>query len=81
MDDIMLFGRKPEPIQIKIENSKELIQRGLNYFFGDSAEWLPEYDEISDWLHDNKGKGLLCIGDSGRGKTFITNKIISPILE
>ncbi len=53
-------------------------------------EWLPEYDEVVDWMTDTKGKGLMLHGNCGRGKsTIITqsipmlfymkfNKIIEP---
>lgn len=80
INDSELFGRKADTIKINVENSKELIERGLKYFFGEKAAWLPEYDQIKDWLINNNGKGLLCIGDGGRGKTFITEKILSPII-
>ena len=81
MEDKVLFGYKTEPIYISIPNSKQLIQRGLKYFLGENAKWIPEYDEISEWLRDNNGKGLLLIGDSGRGKTFIADKILTPIIK
>ena len=81
MDDIALFGKKQEPIIIRVEKAKELIQRGIKYFFGESGVWMPEYDDIASWLSDNKGKGLLCVGDSGRGKTFLTDRIVCPIIQ
>jgi len=81
MEDIDLFGQKNDPMRISVDNSKELIERGLRYFFGEHAEWLQEYDCVADWLSDNKGKGLLCIGDGGRGKTFICERILLPIIE
>ena len=37
----------------------------------DDFKWLPEYDEIADWMSDTKGKGLLLMGDCGRGKSTI----------
>lgn len=36
-----------------------------------NLEWIPEYDEIANWMVDTKGKGLLLAGDVGRGKTSI----------
>lgn len=41
--------------------------------------WLPEYDKVADWLENNDGKGLLCIGNCGRGKTMMCYRVI-PIL-
>lgn len=42
-------------------------------------EYLPEYDEVVDWMADTKGKGLLLMGSCGRGKSLIVNCII-PVL-
>ena len=63
-------------VRFKLENADEVLMRGLVYFCGERTEWLPEYEEIADWLSDNDGKGLMCIGDCGRGKTLITQQII-----
>lgn len=80
MEDFELFGEKKSPTFIQVNNSKALIQRGLKYFFGSNAEWLQEYEAIASWLGNNKGKGLLCIGDGGRGKTFVCERILLPII-
>lgn len=49
-------------LQAAILKSDETVEK---------LEWLPEYDEVSEWLSDTKGKGLLLAGDVGRGKTNI----------
>ncbi len=41
--------------------------------------YLKEYDEISKWMADTKGKGLALFGSVGRGKTVI-NSFILPVL-
>ena len=41
-------------------------------------DWIPEYDEVIDWLTDNKGKGLFLTGSCGRGKSNIINGVIRP---
>ncbi len=41
---------------------------------------LPEYDEIIDWMTGNQGKGLLLMGDVGRGKTNIIVGVIPYLL-
>jgi DNA replication protein DnaC len=66
--------------QLSIVNSKERLQKGLQHFLGDDARWLPEYDEIADWLADNKGRGLLLVGTSGLGKSLICQKILPVLL-
>ena len=40
-------------IHIKFENAKYLLMRGMRYFVGKEAEWLPEYDNIADWMSDD----------------------------
>lgn len=82
LDSLRETGFDPVPnlVNIHIPDAKDLLMRGLNYFTQNSGVWLPEYDEIAEWLTDNKGKGLLCIGDCGRGKTLICGKIIPVLL-
>lgn len=73
------FNPLPNLVNIAIPDAKRILWRGLNYFT-EKAEWLPEYDEITCWLSDNKGRGLLCYGNCGRGKTVICGKIIPLLL-
>lgn len=80
LDEMKDYGiRMNVPVSFKIKNAKELLLYGINFFTDNKGQWLPEYDEISDWLSDNKGKGLLCIGNCGRGKTLLCTKVI-PLL-
>lgn len=66
-------------VNIAIPDAKKILWRGLNYFT-EKAEWLPEYEDIVSWLSDNRGRGLLCYGNCGRGKTVICGKIIPLLL-
>lgn len=43
-------------------------------------EHLPEYDEIIDWMTNTRGKGLMLMGDCGRGKSIILTRIIPVLL-
>ena len=72
------FNPLPNTVNIAIPNAKSVLWRGLNFFTG-KAEWLPEYEEIALWLENNNGRGLLCYGNCGRGKSLICWKII-PLL-
>lgn len=45
----------------------------------DNPRYLPEYDEIVDWMINTKDKGLLLMGDCGRGKSIIITGVI-PVL-
>lgn len=42
-------------------------------------EHLPEYEAVIDWMTHTDGKGLLLIGDCGRGKSLILNYVL-PVL-
>lgn len=43
--------------------------------------WLPEYDEVLDWMVDNEGRGLYLTGDCGRGKSTIILGVIKPLFK
>lgn len=68
-------------MQIKLSNAKEILRRGLDWAVKGQAIWKPEYDEIANWLEDNKGKGLLCVGGAGLGKTLICDKVLEVIFK
>lgn len=42
-------------------------------------QFLPEYEQIIDWMTDTQDKGLLLMGDCGRGKSIIITGVI-PVL-
>lgn len=74
------FNPNPDRVQIAIPNAKEVLWKGLQYYLGDKAEWLPCYDEVAEWLSGNDGRGLLCYGSCGLGKSVICGKIIPVLL-
>lgn len=73
------FSPVPDLVNISVADAKKVLWCGLKYFTGDTAQWLPEYDQVATWLGNNEGKGLLCLGNCGRGKTLICGKIIPLI--
>ena len=75
-------GYRPlaERIQISVPDAREVLKRGIDYFLGSRARWLDAYDEVADWLTDNEGKGLLCRGTCGLGKTVICSRLMPLIL-
>lgn len=87
MDDIIRQQRKgggfkgDAKVRWKLQDADVLLMRGLAYAIGPKAQWLPEYDAVADWLSDNQGKGLMCIGDCGRGKTIITRDILPLVFK
>ena len=70
-----------EKVRWRLNDADMLLMRGLAYAIGPTAQWLPEYDLVAEWLADNQGKGLMCIGDCGRGKTVITRDILPQIFK
>ena len=82
-DYLQQFGYRPKVNnrRISIMDARKRMEDGLRYFLGEGKyKWLPAYDRIADWLSDNKGRGLLCIGTSGLGKTLICQRILPVII-
>ncbi len=71
---------QPERLHIHIPNAKEELVNGIRYYLRDDYKWLPEYDKVADWLTDNKGLGLFCMGNCGRGKTTICYQVLPVII-
>ncbi len=41
---------------------------------------LPEYARVIDWMTDTRGRGLLLMGDCGRGKSIIVTGVVPVLL-
>lgn len=67
-------------IHIHIPEARQCLEGFMRHEIGDNFKWLPEYDQVVEWLTDNERKGLLCTGGNGRGKTVICSKAIPAIL-
>lgn len=74
------FNPYPKCLHLQVPQARELLYAGLRYYLGDNAKWLSCYDEVATWLSDNKGRGLLCIGPCGLGKTLIVQNILPVII-
>lgn len=75
-----ILGARKDYLSLELDNTKEMLCRGLRYFIGESAKWLQGYDEIAAWLEDNNGKGLLLYGANGRGKSLMCYNIIPTLI-
>lgn len=71
---------EPETVNIAIPDARHMIKRGLETFIKGEPVWLPEYEDVADWLTNNEGRGLLLIGNCGRGKSVLAKKIIPTLI-
>ena len=64
-----------------IEECKDLFKNTLSETDKSitNLTWLPEFDNVVAWMHDNNGKGLCLRGDCGRGKSSILLGVIPVI--
>ncbi|WP_165045106.1 hypothetical protein [Dysgonomonas sp. ZJ709] len=70
-------------IKVKIKNAQQVLESALIYFLKREDKdmiWLPEYDEVVDWLSDNQGRGLFLYGQCGRGKSLLGRMVLPAIL-
>lgn len=74
------YDPQRDPYNIHVADAEKRLRDGLHYFLKGSEQWLPAYGQIAAWLQDNKGRGLLCVGHPGLGKTLICEKILPVIL-
>lgn len=75
-----LADKEDNRIHVRIPDAKGCLEVFLRHEVGSAFRWLPEYDKVAEWLTDNNRKGLLCIGNNGRGKTLICSKAIPAML-
>ena len=68
-------------VYISTPDARSILARGIRHFVGPNAVWLDEYEQVAEWLADNKGKGLLCVGNCGRGKTVICQQVLPVIFQ
>lgn len=60
-------------------DARALLWRGLRHYIGEQAKWIAPYEEVAKWCADNRGRGLLCVGSCGLGKTRICKDIIPAL--
>lgn len=74
-----VFASAPQRSHLAVANARERLENGLRHYLGDGFQWLPAYERIVRWLTDNRGRGLLCMGTSGLGKSLVCERIL-PVL-
>ena len=73
----------PERVHISIEEAKYWFNTVIKEVVeanGGEYNDVVGYNDIIEWLYDNKGKGLLIMGGCGLGKTIISKYVIPLIV-
>lgn len=66
---------------IKVTDAADRLRTELSKHVKGELQWLPAYDRVARWLEDNKGRGLLCVGTSGLGKSLVCQRVLPAILQ
>jgi len=69
-----------EPVILRVPDAAQALRSSLEYFFGTNYVWLPEYEQVAEWLGNNNGRGLCLYGTNGTGKTVLVQKVIPALL-
>jgi DNA replication protein DnaC len=85
LEEMKAHGMKLPVSQVNfsIKNPKEIFIKCYEFFLSkqmQSFEYQNEYNQVVEWLEDNKGRGLFLHGDCGKGKTFTATYVIPAIL-
>jgi DNA replication protein DnaC len=71
-----------EPLHFRLNvDTRQRLQSGLSYYIGSGTKWIPAYDTVATWLADNQGRGLICVGTCGLGKSVICEKVVPVLLK
>ncbi len=76
--------RKIELPRTDVYYAYDMVVEGLKAYCkvkNTEPQWNEAYDQVVEWLKNNKGKGLLVYGDMGTGKSLLCRDIIPTILE
>jgi len=74
------YDSRRDPYHIRIPDARRRMEACMHDLLGDRAQWLTAYDRVANWLTDNRGRGLLCVGAPSTGKSFFCQKMLPAIL-
>lgn len=66
----------------RLQGARAILEDALRLMLhkqGRALQWLPEYDQVVDWLADNRGKGLFLYGNCGRGKSLMVRYVLPAV--
>ena len=69
-----------DPVNLHVPNAAQALRSAMEYFIGRDCVWLPEYNQVVEWLNCNHGLGLCLYGNNGTGKTVLIQKVIPALL-
>ena len=70
-------------VQVSVPNAKELMQDMLNEIISRENRrmvWIKPYEQVAEWLTDNKGMGLFMYGNCGLGKSLLARYVIPALM-
>jgi len=80
-EELKTYGSTyPEPIIFQIPDASTELREAMEFFIGRDLVWLPQYEQVAEWLADNRGRGLCLYGTNGTGKTILIQKAIPALL-
>lgn len=61
------------PLHFRIDtcDPRRELWAAIRLNVSNEPQWLPAYEEVARWLGDNHGRGLICVGTCGLGKSVI----------
>ena len=68
--------QQPCLVHLRLPEAARRLEEAGRQYLGGAFQWLPEYTKVAEWLTDNHGRGLLCYGSCGRGKSLLCCRLI-----
>lgn len=61
------------PLHFRIDtcDTRRELWGAIRKYVSKDPKWLPAYEQVAMWLSDNQGRGLICVGTCGLGKSVI----------
>lgn len=66
---------------LKVADAEQRLRCEMGKYVKGELQWLHAYDRVARWLTDNKGRGLLCLGTNGLGKSIVCQRVLPAILQ